>query len=116
MPPDRARRYHFAISRPMMYICSQHFGRELERPARMTTEGPTAVVPSQTQTPQVVVQMKSQQPGMLLRIAWFLFVGWWACQVALLAAWAFTLLVITILLGMYILIKLPFVFTLRSAT
>ena len=66
--------------------------------------------------PQVVIQMGGQGPGLLVRAIWFLFVGWWLGELAVLSAWVLNLLIITLPLGMYILNRLPQIFTLRSST
>lgn len=60
--------------------------------------------------------MGSQGPGLLVRAIGFIFVGWWLGELAILAAWVLNLLIITLPLGMYILNRLPQVFTLRPAT
>ena len=65
---------------------------------------------------QVVVQVVDRSPGLLIRAVWFVFVGWWLGQFALLAAWTLNVLIITLPLGLYILNRLPQVFTLRSSS
>lgn len=72
-----------------------------------------------SQTPQqsqVVVQVEERAPGLLMRAVWFVFVGWWLGQLAVLSAWVLNLLIITLPLGMYILNRLPQVFTLRPSS
>jgi len=53
---------------------------------------------------------------LLIRAVWFVFVGWWLGQLAVLSAWFLNVLIITLPLGMYILNRLPQVFTLRSSS
>ena len=65
---------------------------------------------------QVIVQVVDRSPGLLIRAVWFVFVGWWLGQFALLAAWVLNVLIITLPLGLYILNRLPQVFTLRSSS
>lgn len=75
------------------------------------------VEPGATPQPsQVVIQVGAQGPGLLVRAIWFVFVGWWLGQLALLSAWFLNLLIITLPLGMYILNRLPQIFTLRPST
>lgn len=74
----------------------------------------TGEVPAPAQ-PQVVVQVQDRAPGLLIRVVWFLFVGWWLGQLAILSAWVFNVLIVTLPPGMYILNRLPQVFTLRPA-
>ena len=35
----------------------------------------------------VIVVNQKQGPGIVVRFLWFLFVGWWLGQVAIVAAW-----------------------------
>ncbi len=68
------------------------------------------------QQPQVVVQVQERAPGLLIRAVWFIFVGWWLGQLAVLSAWVLNVLIITLPLGLYILNRLPQVFTLRPSS
>jgi uncharacterized membrane protein YccF (DUF307 family) len=63
-----------------------------------------------------VVQPQESGPGLVLRAIWFVVIGWWLGQIALFAGWFFTMLVITLPLGLYILNRLPQITTLRSPT
>ena len=56
----------------------------------------------------------SQGPGIIVRAVWFVLVGWWLGQLALLAAWFLNVLIVTLPLGLYILNRLPQVITLRG--
>ena len=61
------------------------------------------------------VFIESSGPNMVIRALWFVFVGWWLGQLAIWAAWLLNLLVITLPIGLYILNRLPQIFTLRAA-
>lgn len=58
----------------------------------------------------------SEGPHILLRLIWFILVGWWLGQIVLLLAWALNLLVVTLPLGLWLLNRLPQVFTLRPTS
>lgn len=77
---------------------------------------PEPAEPSAPRQPQVVIQVGQQGPGLLIRVVWFIFVGWWLGQLAVLSAWVLNLLIITLPLGMFILNRLPQIFTLRPST
>jgi hypothetical protein len=64
--------------------------------------------------PNVVVQATDRAPGLLVRVIWFIFVGWWLGQAALLFAWVCNVLILTLPLGLYVLNRLPQIFTLRA--
>jgi uncharacterized membrane protein YccF (DUF307 family) len=77
---------------------------------------PEPAQPAASRQPQVVVQVGQQGPGCLVRALWFVFVGWWLGQLAVLSAWFLNLLILTLPLGMYILNRLPQIFTLRPSS
>lgn len=52
-------------------------------------------------------------PNILLRIVWFIFVGWWLTGILSAAAWALNATIIGLPLGLWIINRLPFVATLR---
>lgn len=60
--------------------------------------------------PQVVAV---KAPNLLLRIIWFIVIGWWLTGVLSAAAWALNATVIGLPLGLWIINRLPFVATLR---
>ena len=64
----------------------------------------------------VIVVNQKQGPGIVVRFLWFLFVGWWLGQVAIVAAWFLNIFIVTLPLGLYILNRLPQIFTLRPAS
>ena len=67
-------------------------------------------------TPVIQAKPYSQGPNILLRVLWFIFVGWWLGQIMLLLAWAANVLIVTLPLGMWLLNHLPQVFTLRPTS
>jgi uncharacterized membrane protein YccF (DUF307 family) len=52
-------------------------------------------------------------PNLLLRIVWFILVGWWLTGILSAAAWALNATIIGLPLGLWIINRLPFVATLR---
>lgn len=66
--------------------------------------------------PQVIMNMKQQGPGIVIRLLWFLFIGWWLSGWAILFGWLFTALIITMPIGLYIINRLPQITTLRPSS
>jgi uncharacterized membrane protein YccF (DUF307 family) len=60
--------------------------------------------------PQIVAV---NPPNLLLRVVWFVVVGWWLTGVLSAAAWALNATIIGLPLGLWIINRLPFVATLR---
>ncbi len=52
-------------------------------------------------------------PNILVRVLWFVFFGWWLGEIVLLLAWVSMILILPIPLGLWMLNRLPQVFTLR---
>ena len=52
-------------------------------------------------------------PNLLIRALWFLFVGWWLGGIVVSVAWLLNVTIIGLPLGLYLLNRLPTVFTLR---
>lgn len=52
-------------------------------------------------------------PNLLVRLIWWLFVGWWASGLAVIVAWAALISIIGIPLGIWLINRLPSVLTLR---
>src|SRR5215203_6988193 len=52
-------------------------------------------------------------PNLILRIIWFLLVGWWLAAILSVAAWALNATVIGLPLGLWIINRLPLAATLR---
>jgi uncharacterized membrane protein YccF (DUF307 family) len=54
-----------------------------------------------------------QPPNLILRVIWFVLVGWWLTGILSAAAWALNATIIGLPLGLWIINRLPFVATLR---
>ena len=65
--------------------------------------------PSGSGRPLVTVE----PPNLILRVIWFVVVGWWLTGILSAAAWALNATVIGLPLGLWIINRLPFVATLR---
>ena len=57
--------------------------------------------------PNVIMSVKQSGPNILVRLIWFLFIGWWLSGWAVLFGWLFTVLIITMPIGLYIINRLP---------
>ena len=55
----------------------------------------------------------STGPNLLIRILWFLLVGWWLGGIVIALAWFLNVTIIGLPLGLYLLNRLPTAFTLR---
>lgn len=62
----------------------------------------------------VVVQGPQENPGCLVQLLWFLFIGWWAGQLWIALAWLLMLTVLGIPLGVMMMNKVPWVIALRG--
>ncbi|MEL7592005.1 MAG: YccF domain-containing protein [Anaerolineaceae bacterium] len=54
-------------------------------------------------------------PGLLIRILWFIFVGWWLGLIWVVAAWFFNLTIIGLPLGLAMINSTPQVMTLKPS-
>lgn len=63
--------------------------------------------------PAVVYQ---RGPNLLVRVVWWLFIGWWASGIAVGVAWVALITIIGIPLGIWIINRLPSILTLRPRT
>ena len=67
-------------------------------------------------TTQNVHYVTSQSgPGLLIRVLWFLFIGWWLGLIWVLTAWFFNLTIIGLPLGLFMINNTPQVMTLQPA-
>jgi uncharacterized membrane protein YccF (DUF307 family) len=62
-----------------------------------------------------VVVMASPEPNILIRAIWFIFIGWWLSQFAILLAWLLNLTILLIPAGVFILNRIPQIATLKSS-
>jgi len=66
-----------------------------------------------TQNVQFVTSQSG--PGLLIRVLWFLFIGWWLGLIWVLIAWFFNLTIIGLPLGLFMINSIPQVMTLKPA-
>jgi len=64
-----------------------------------------------TQNVQFVTSQSG--PGLLIRVLWFLFIGWWLGLIWVLIAWFFNLTIIGLPLGLFMINNTPQVMTLQ---
>jgi uncharacterized membrane protein YccF (DUF307 family) len=62
----------------------------------------------------VVVNGSQRNPGCLVQLLWFVFIGWWAGQIWIALAWLLMLTVIGIPLGVMMMNQVPRVIALRG--
>ena len=62
----------------------------------------------------VVVRGSQQNPGCLVQLLWFVFIGWWAGQIWIAVAWLLMLTVVGIPLGVAMMNKVPQIIALRG--
>jgi uncharacterized membrane protein YccF (DUF307 family) len=55
-------------------------------------------------------------PNLILRVIWFIVVGWWLSGILSVAAWALNATIIGLPLGLWIINRLPLAATLRPAS
>lgn len=67
---------------------------------------------SGTQNPPVIIERPG--PGCLISLIWFIFIGSWLSFFWILVAWALTVLIITMPIGLWMLHRVPLIATLRS--
>ena len=61
-----------------------------------------------------VIVSEKKNPGCLVQILWFAFIGIWLGQIWMVAAWIFMLTIVGIPIGVMMLNKLPWIIALRS--
>lgn len=62
----------------------------------------------------VVIRQRASEPGCLLQILWFVFVGWWLGLAAISVAWVLNVTIVGLPLGMAILNNIPQFLALQS--
>ena len=62
----------------------------------------------------VVVSGSQKNPGCLVQLLWFVFIGWWAGQLWIAVAWLLMVTIVGIPLGVMMLNKVPQVIALRG--
>jgi uncharacterized membrane protein YccF (DUF307 family) len=61
-----------------------------------------------------VIKSHKNDPGCLVQIAWFIFIGWWAGQIWIALAWLLMVTIVGIPLGVKMMNKVPRVIALRG--
>ncbi|MEW6580882.1 MAG: YccF domain-containing protein [Chloroflexota bacterium] len=67
-----------------------------------------------TRAPVVLVQEDDKGPGCVVQTVWFLFIGWWLSQIAILLGWLLIVTIILMPLGFALLNKVPYLATLHK--
>lgn len=67
-------------------------------------------------TPTTVIQVTKKQPGCLVTLLWFVFIGSWASGLWIAVAWLLIILVITMPIGLTMLNMVPKIASLREPT
>lgn len=62
-----------------------------------------------------IVVMASPEPNLLIRVIWFVFVGWWLSWLMILLGWFLNLTLILIPAGVFVLNRIPQAATLKSS-
>lgn len=75
------------------------------------TQQPVVTVPQ-----TVVFQRTSGEPGCLIQILWWLFIGWWLGALAMAVAWFLNVTIIGLPFGMAILNNIPMILALQNPT
>jgi hypothetical protein len=61
------------------------------------------------------IETTQSGPGLLIRVLWFIFMGWWLGLIWVLIAWFFNLTIIGLPLGLAMINNIPQVMTLRPS-
>jgi uncharacterized membrane protein YccF (DUF307 family) len=64
----------------------------------------------------IIIQQKSSNPGCLIQLIWFVFIGWWAGQIWIALSWFLMLIVLGIPLAVKMINYLPKVIALRGGS
>jgi len=65
---------------------------------------------------QIIVVNEASGPGCLVRVLWFVLVGWWLGLIVSGVAWLLVITIILLPLGLMMINKLPAVMTLKPAS
>jgi uncharacterized membrane protein YccF (DUF307 family) len=65
-------------------------------------------------TSPTTVVIQEGGPNLLIRIVWFLFIGWWLSGIVSGVAWLLNVTILGLPLGLYLLNRIPAVSTLKS--
>lgn len=68
------------------------------------------------QTPQTIVITDRGGPGFLVRIVWYVFIGWWLSGLAIGVGWFLAVTIIGLPLAFAIFNRIPAIMTLRGRT
>jgi uncharacterized membrane protein YccF (DUF307 family) len=68
-----------------------------------------------TGSPPPTVVMVAPETNLLVRVVWFIFVGWWLSQLVVLVSWFFNVTIIGLPLGVYLMNRIPQAATLKSS-
>ena len=63
----------------------------------------------------VVIMAESPEPNLVLRVLWFLFVGWWASFLTIIGAGFLQLTIIGIPAAIWVINRIPQIMTLKSS-
>ena len=63
---------------------------------------------------RVVIDNSQRNPGCLIQVLWFVFIGWWFGQLWIAVAWILMLTIVGIPLGVAMMNKVPWVIALRG--
>jgi uncharacterized membrane protein YccF (DUF307 family) len=63
--------------------------------------------------PAPVIVVASNGPGLLVRVVWFVFIGWWVGAIATSLAWLCLITIILLPIGLMVINRLPSIVTLR---
>lgn len=69
-----------------------------------------------TRPDQVIVITERGGPGFLVRIVWYVFIGWWLSGLAIMLGWILAVSIIGLPLAFMIFNRIPTIMTLRGRT
>jgi uncharacterized membrane protein YccF (DUF307 family) len=64
----------------------------------------------------VQIRQASNDPGCLIRVLWYIFIGWWLSGFMIAIGWALVVTVIFLPVGLWVLHRVPWAQTLRPRT